>query len=106
MKTLNNHFKVTDAELTLLHDLFYSGATIYRKVKLYGAAHPQLPDLFIAEGTEDEKEAFLNKHESTHATFKAYKSVRDIAKDSSFWRSDITNEGFEINVLNIKIYTL
>ena len=41
----------------------------YRKEKLYGAGHPQLPNLFGVAGTEKQINSFFKDHYTTHAKF-------------------------------------
>jgi len=101
MKTLNNHFKVTESELKTLTNLFNQGVTIFRKVILFGAGHPQLPTLFGVTGNVSE---FMEDHETTHAKFIAYNSISDIISDKDFWRYDLTPQGCEFDDMSLSIY--
>lgn len=41
----------------------------YKKQKLYGAGHPQLPNQFGVKGTKKQINQFFKDHETTHARF-------------------------------------
>lgn len=41
----------------------------YKKEKLYGAGHPQLPNQFGVTGTKNQIKQFFRDHETTHAKF-------------------------------------
>lgn len=104
MKTLNENFKVTNSELQTLEEMFKSGITLYRKVKLYGAGHPQLPNFFGTKFKEEESIEFWEDHETTHAKFIPYNSIEDIMNDKDFWRSDVATEGCELSEFDFNIY--
>ncbi len=95
MKTINKYLKVTSKEYKELKALFNSGATLHRKIKLYGSGHPQLPLLFGVKGTEAQRIEFWNDHETTHAKFKEYNSIVDIQNDEHFTRGTLTYPGVE-----------
>ena len=41
----------------------------YKKIKLYGAGHPQLPNIFGVTGSKKNRDEFFSDHETTHAKF-------------------------------------
>ncbi|MGM0496247.1 MAG: hypothetical protein ACQERX_06250 [Bacillota bacterium] len=106
MKTINKNLKVTDQEYDFLNDMFKNGYTLHRKIKLYGAGHPQLNDIFFIRGTEAQRADFWNNHETTHAKFKEYNSIKDMQNDNYLYRSDLVSSGNTIDDFNIKTYYL
>lgn len=104
MKTINANTKLTDKEVELLNELFSKGITLYRKVVLFGAGHPQLPNLFATNFNEEASNEFLEDHETTHAKFIPYKSIEDMMKDEYLCRSDLVSEGQELSIIDIVIY--
>jgi len=69
MRTINKNLKVTNSELESLTELFEKGITLVRKVKLFGAGHPQLPSIFLVSGDDEQVNEFWEDHETTHARF-------------------------------------
>ena len=105
MKTINENFKATNKEIKVLNEIFEKGLTLVRKIKLYGAAHPQLPSLFMLKGNDFDKEKFFDEHETTHARFACYNSIEDISNDKDFWRNDFISEGQEFDRIDCELTT-
>jgi len=99
MRTINKNLKVTNSELESLTELFEKGITLVRKVKLFGAGHPQLPSIFLVSGDDEQVNEFWEDHETTHARFEKYNSISEMKRDEHLWRGDFCEEGagMEIN---------
>lgn len=101
MMTINKNTKLTDGETVYLVDLFSSGIKVCRKVKLFGAGHPELPDLFGIDMDEEAEAEFWEDHETTHARFIIYASLGDMMADTNLCRHHLTYNGMELKTMPI-----
>ena len=101
MKTINKNTKLTNAEADYLADHFNKNNKLCRKITLFGAGHPQLPDLFWINLNEDDEVEFWQEHETTHARFIIYKSLDDMGQDVNLWRDSLVTAGEEIMLLPV-----